>query len=128
MTQPASHSRNNDGWRCGGVLCCLGGIRAQVPKRTDADDRDPIGRPHTVLHDRCKHRGTRAHQRSGMLGLDLVRQRKGELPVVDSHVGGETTVVAAEDGQPPRPTLSRSTSVPTAATTPTTSCPGTNGY
>ena len=41
-----------------------------------------------------------AHQRSGVLGLDLVRQRKGELPVVDPHVGGEPALVAADDRQP----------------------------
>ena len=74
-------------------------LHSQVPETADADDRDPVGRPHTVLQDRGEHGGARAHQRSGMLGLDLVRQRKGELPVVDPHVRGERTVVAAKDRQ-----------------------------
>ena len=32
--------------------------------------------------------------------MNLVRQRKGELPVVDAYVGGEPALVAADDGQP----------------------------
>ena len=54
--------------------------------------------PHTVLQDRREHCGARAHQRSGVLGFDLVRQRKGELPVADPNVGGEPTTVTADDG------------------------------
>src|SRR5262249_54912041 len=34
-----------------------------------------------------------------MLRLDLIRQRKCELPVADSNVSRERTVVAAKDGQ-----------------------------
>ena len=41
-----------------------------------------------------------AHQRAGALRVNLVGQRKGELPVVDAYVGGEPALVAANDGQP----------------------------
>jgi hypothetical protein len=65
-----------------------------------ADDGDPVGRPHAVLQDGREHRRPGAHQRAGVLGGDLVRQRKGELPVVDAHMGGEPALVASDDRQP----------------------------